>query len=124
MLVEARRAIIVCYGLGNLIEDVLDRLAMRPPPWSSSQLLPAVVVALVKPLEPKIIQLTDPIDALEDDVMGTRREGLARRVIEAGRQVLSVRRYLEPMEDELQLLDRAGAMPSAPAPCIGLSGAL
>lgn len=104
LLVEAKRAIIVCYGVGTLIDEVLDKVATRTPGTGSSQLLPAVVIALVKPLEPEITLLTDRIDALEDDAMGVHREGLARRVTEAGRQVLAVRRYLEPMRDEMNFL--------------------
>ena len=104
MMVEAERAIIVCYGVRELVEDTLEKLSLRTAPCSASQLLPAVVVALVKPLESEITRVTDDIDELEDQAMGELIDGLSRKVVQAGRRVLGMRRYLEPMRDELTFL--------------------
>lgn len=104
IIVQADRAIIVCYGVRELVEETLEKQSRRPDTSSASQLLPAVVVALVKPLESEITRVTDEIDDLEDQAMGEHTDGLSRKVVQAGRRVLGMRRYLEPMRDELTFL--------------------
>lgn len=104
IVIEARRVVTVCYGTDAIVEEALERQARGSAPAGIARVLALLVTALIKPLEPEITRLSDRIDALEDAAMNERDDDLGDQVVLLGRQVLSLRRYLVPMHDELSFL--------------------
>ena len=104
VLIEANRVLAVCHGTGALVENALARHAAQEGGGSISRLLPVIVTALVRPLEPEIARLADTIDDLEDKAMAEGEEGFDESVVLVARRLLALRRYLVPMRDELSYL--------------------
>ncbi|MEA3413854.1 MAG: CorA family divalent cation transporter [Pseudomonadota bacterium] len=104
ILTEARRVIVVCFGVESLVDRMLTRHAIGNSPVDASRLLQLFVLALVHPLEPEITRMSDTVDDLEDGILGESGNGKLEDVVKVGRRVLGVRRYLLPMRDELSFL--------------------
>lgn len=103
-LIETNRLVTVCFGPGPLIEDALVRYAERDGRGGASRLLAVIVTALVRPLESEIARIADTIDDLEDKAMLEADEGPDNSVMLVARRVITLRRYLIPMRDELSFL--------------------
>jgi zinc transporter len=104
IVVEAHRVLTLSYGTEAIVGEVFERQASGASPLGTSRILSLLVGALVKPLEPKIARLSERIDALEDAAMAESDDPTDGSVIEVGREVLSLRRYLAPMHAELAFL--------------------
>jgi len=104
ILIQTDRLLAACFGAGALVENALARYAGQDAGGSASHLLAIIVNALVRPLEAEIAQIADTIDQLEDKVMAGTDESLDDPVVLVARHVLSLRRYLVPMRDELSFL--------------------
>ena len=104
ILIQTDRLLAACFGAGALVENALARYAGQDGGGSASHLLAIIVNALVRPLEAEIARIADTIDQLEDKVMAGTDESLDDPVVLIARHVLSLRRYLVPMRDELSFL--------------------
>ena len=71
---------------------------------SASRVLSSVVTALIKQLEPVLSGLADRIDLLEDAAMRDGDERIDDQVVLAGQQILALRRYLAPLNYEVNYL--------------------
>jgi len=103
-LIEADRLFVICFGAVSLVEPALARYTGVEGSGSVSRLLAIIVNALVRPLESEITRIADSIDQLEDKAMAGVEENLYDPAVLLARHILSLRRYLVPMRDELTFL--------------------
>ena len=106
IVVEPHRIVTVCYGIGDLVDEALERQVRSVAPIGTGRVLALLVAALVKPLEEEVTRLSDRIDGLEDAAMKESgdADGMDDTVVLVGRHVLDLRRYLAPIHDELAYL--------------------
>ena len=104
IVLEARRVITICFGTDRVIGEALAREAAREAPASQSRVLALLVTALVNQLQTELLCLAEKIDALEDAAMKEGDTPIDDQVVNAGQQVLALRRYLAPMRYEMSYL--------------------
>ena len=104
IVVEARRIAAICFGTDAIIGEAFAREASRNAPASQSRLLSLIVAALISQLQPELVRLAEKIDALEDAAMKDSDTPIDDQVVNAGQQVLALRRYLAPMRYEMSYL--------------------
>lgn len=104
IVLEAQRVTTICYGTEAFIGEAFDREVARGSAMSSSRVLLSVVTALIKQLQPALSDLADRIDLLEDGAMRDSDERIDDQVVSAGQQILALRRYLAPLNYEVNYL--------------------
>jgi len=104
IVIEARRATTISFGMDRSIDEAFDREVARGSAMSSSRVLLTVVTALIKQLQPALSDLADRIDLLEDAAMRDSDERIDDQVVLAGQQILALRRYLAPLNYEINYL--------------------
>ena len=104
VLIEANRLLVICFGVAPLAEAALARYTGVEGSGSVSRLLAVIVNALVRSLESEITRIADSMDHLEDRAMAGIEENLYDPVVLIARHMLSLRRYLVPLRDELSFL--------------------
>ena len=104
VVLEPQRIATVCYGTERLVGEVFEREIARGAPTSVSRVLSLLVGALIKQLQPELTHLDDTIDALEDAAMRGSEEQIDDQVVVAGQQILALRRFLAPLNYEINYL--------------------
>jgi zinc transporter len=104
MVIEAQRVTTISFAMDRSIEEAFDREVARGSAMSSSRVLLTVVTALIKQLQPALSDLADRIDLLEDAAMRDSDERIDDQVVLAGQQILALRRYLAPLNYEVNYL--------------------
>jgi zinc transporter len=104
IVIEAQHVTTVSFGMERTIEEAFDREVARGSAMSASRVLSSVVTALIKQLEPVLSGLADRIDLLEDAAMRDSDERIDDQVVLAGQRILALRRYLAPLNYEVNYL--------------------
>jgi len=104
IVVEAQRLTTVCYGMESIASEVFEREIARGLPTSAARVLSLLVAAIIKQLRPELTRLDDRIDGLEDAAMRDGDEQIDDQVVTAGQQILALRRFLAPLNYEINYL--------------------
>jgi zinc transporter len=104
IVIEPNRVVTVGYGADWTVDDALARQVAGGLPASVSRVLALLVTSLVKPLESEIMRLADRLDTLEESAMKENDDRIDDDVVLVGQQILGLRRYLAPMNDEFSFL--------------------
>ncbi len=99
--IEETRVISVRNRKLGSVRDIRDRLEAGQGPKSSGEFLVMVADRLVERMGPVIIDLTERLDTLEEDIEGLSPKNARANLREIRRQAITLRRYLAPQRDVL-----------------------
>ncbi len=109
MFVDQRRVISVRRQHLMAVEDVRSALEQGTGPLGSADLLIAMAETLTERMRPKLTDLKDELDTLEEDMERTQYAETKPRLAGIQRETITLRRYLAPQRDALDHLRTAEA---------------
>ena len=104
MYAEERRVITIRRQHLMAVDDVKDALEQGTGPHDAGDLLVFVAGALTERMRPKLTELKDELDALEEDLEDSDYAPARPRLSGIQRETIELRRYLAPQREALSSL--------------------